>query len=232
MGGTAAGSATRVLAIRHGETAWNVATRIQGQLDIGLNETGRWQAGQLAEVLRAEGLAAVYSSDLSRAFDTAALTAARAGLPVQVDEGLRERHFGRFEGLTFHEIAERWPEDSERWRRRDPAFAPPGGESLTAFYARCVGAAERLAGAHPGQSIALVAHGGVLDCLYRAATRQSLQAPRTWLVTNASVNRLLYTAQGFALVGWADSSHLESAEAARDESGDGAVVLDRAGPAA
>lgn len=221
-----------MLAIRHGETAWNVETRIQGQLDIGLNDNGRWQAQRLAEVLGREELSAVYSSDLSRAFDTAAIAAEQLGLPVEIDEGLRERNFGSFQGLTFKEIETRWPEQSERWRKRDPAFAPPGGESLVDFYERCVGAAQRIATARPSQAIALVAHGGVLDCLYRAATRQTLQAPRTWLVTNASINRLLHSEQGFSLVGWADSSHLESAELALDEPSDGVVALDRLGPAA
>ena len=115
---------------------------------------------------------------------------------------------------------------------RDPGFAPPGGESLSDFYERSVSAAQRLAAVHPGQTIALIAHGGVLDCLHRAATRQSLQAPRTWLVSNASINRLLYSEQGFGLVGWADSNHLDTAELALDETSDGHVELDRAGPAA
>lgn len=226
------GQVTRVLAIRHGETDWNVGSRIQGHLDIGLNATGRWQASRVAEVLADEGLAAVYASDLSRAFDTARAVAEAAGLEVQVDTGLRERAFGLFEGRSFDEIAATWPADSERWRKRDPAFAPEGGESLTGFYARCVGAAERLAAAHPGQTIALVAHGGVLDCLYRAATRISLQAPRSWLVTNASINRLLHSPEGFSLVGWADNGHLDAPGAPLDEHCDGSTALTPAGVSA
>ncbi len=223
---------TRVLAIRHGETAWNVNTRIQGHLDIGLNDTGRWQAARLAEALRDDGLTAVYSSDLSRARDTAQAVADRAGLPVTVDLDLRERSFGSFEGQTFKDIEARWPEQCERWRKRDPDFTPPGGESLNDFYSRCIASSGRIAAAHPGQTIALVAHGGVLDCLYRAAARVTLQAPRTWLVGNASVNRLLYSGAGFTLIGWADSSHLEGGDRPLDESSDGDVQIDRAGPAA
>ena len=226
------GSVTRVLAVRHGETAWNVDTRIQGQLDIGLNEVGRWQARRLGQALAGEGLSAVYSSDLSRAFETAQAVAEAVGLVVRPDPGLRERGFGVFQGQTFTEIAARWPDQSARWRKRDPAFGPEGGESLQAFYDRCVGAAERLVAAHPGQTVALVAHGGVMDCLYRAATRLGLQAPRSWQVTNAAINRLLYSDQGFSLVGWADASHLEAGGPPRDESGDGSVTMDRAGPAA
>lgn len=216
--------ATRVLAIRHGETAWNVESRIQGQLDIGLNDNGRRQARRLAEALFDERLDAVYASDLMRASDTARALADATGLEVRCDAGLRERAFGSFEGRTFDEIAELWPGESRRWRQRDPAFAPPGGESLQDFYDRCVRTALRLAGAHPGQAIALVAHGGVLDCLYRAATRISLQAPRTWLVGNASINRLLHSENGFTLVGWADDRHLDDETGALDESSDGSVM--------
>ena len=226
------GQGTRVLAIRHGETDWNVGTRIQGHLDIGLNATGRWQADRLAQALADEPLAAVYSSDLSRAFDTARAVADVAGLVVRGEPALRERDFGQFQGLTFAQIAVAWPAQSERWRKRDPAFAPEGGESLADFYARCVGAAARVAAAHPGETIALVAHGGVLDCLYRAATRIDLRAPRSWVVTNASINRLLYSSEGFSLVGWADAGHLDTAGAPLDETSDGIAVLDAAGPAA
>ncbi len=205
----AVGDVTRVVAIRHGETAWNVDTRIQGQLDVPLNEHGRWQARQLAQALSDEGLQAVYSSDLRRAHETAQCLGEATALPVATDPGLRERGFGCFEGLTFHEIEARHPEDSRRWRERDLAFGPGGGETLPDFYARCVGTAARLAARHPGQAIALVAHGGVLDCLYRAARRIELQQPRTWPLNNASINRLLFTGEGFALVGWGDTLHLE-----------------------
>jgi probable phosphoglycerate mutase len=207
---------TRILAIRHGETAWNVDTRIQGQLDVPLNDNGRWQAERLAQALAEETLAAVYASDLARAHETALAVARVANLPVRRERGLRERGFGRFEGLTFAEIEQRWPEESLRWRRRESDFGPGGGETLREFYARCTQAAARIAAAHPGETIALVAHGGVMDCLYRAALRIELQAPRTWQLGNASINRLLYTADGFSLVGWADTQHLDRA-AALDE---------------
>jgi probable phosphoglycerate mutase len=202
---------TRLVVIRHGETAWNVEQRIQGQLDVPLNDHGRWQAARLAAALAGEGLDAVYSSDLQRAAATAAAVAEAAGLAVVADPGLRERAFGRFEGVTFREIAERWPEDAARWRGREPGFAPGGGESLIDFYARCVAAVERIAARHGGQTVAVVAHGGVLDCLYRAATRLSLNAARTWHLGNASINRLLYSGEGLALVGWNDSLHLDLA---------------------
>jgi probable phosphoglycerate mutase len=204
---------TRILALRHGETDWNRVARIQGQIDIPLNAVGHWQAGRLGLALAGEGLEAIYASDLSRAAQTAQCVAdaVPGGLQVVQDAGLRERAFGCFEGLDFDEIARRWPEQSLRWRRREPGFGAQGGETLIDFYTRSVATVHRLATAHPGQTIALVAHGGVLDCLYRAATRLPVDAPRTWQVGNASINRLLHTPQGFALVGWSDTHHLEDA---------------------
>jgi hypothetical protein len=121
--------------------------------------------------------------------------------------GLRERHFGIWQGHTYQEVEAGWPEQSERWRRREPDFGPEGGETLQQFFDRVVASATRLARAHAGQTLVLVAHGGVLDCLYRAASRIALNAPRTWELPNTGVNRLLWTGEGFTLVGWGDVHH-------------------------
>jgi len=201
--------ATRVLAIRHGETEWNVDGRIQGQLDVPLNATGQWQVHRLALAVSDEGIDAIYSSDLLRAFETAQAVARGCGRPIVTDIGLRERGFGVFEGLSYAEINERWPELAERWRRRDPDFGAEGGETLREFSARSVATVSRLAALHPGQTIAVVSHGGVMDCLYRAAAHVALDAPRSWQLGNAAINRLLYTPQGFTLVGWSDTHHLD-----------------------
>jgi probable phosphoglycerate mutase len=202
--------ATRILAIRHGETAWNVDTRIQGHLDIPLNDTGIWQAQRLARALAArESVAAIYSSDLQRAQATARAIATATGAPLHLHSGLRERRFGVFEGRTWAEVEAHWPQDCARWRQRDPDWAPQGGESLRQLRARIVTTLHELAARHAGQQIVLVAHGGVLDQLYRAATGLDLQAPRTWALGNAALNRLLWTPQSLTLVGWADTTHLE-----------------------
>ncbi|MEY4447104.1 MAG: Phosphoserine phosphatase 1 [Pseudomonadota bacterium] len=209
--------ATRIIAIRHGETAWNVDTRIQGQLDIPLNERGQWQAAQLAEALATQDpLDAVYTSDLKRAHQTASAVAARQGLTPVSHVGLRERGFGAFEGKTFAEIEKDLPEDALLWRKREPHWAPPqGGESLVLMEKRIRNTLNELAAQHVGQHIALFAHGGVMDLLYRIATQQGLQAPRTWTLTNTAINRLLWTPESVSLVGWADTSHLD--EMSRDE---------------
>ncbi len=202
---------TRLIVLRHGETAWNVDTRIQGQLDIGLNDTGLWQAEQLGKALAGEALDAIYASDLSRAWQTAQGVARYQPSVVQPvpEPRLRERAFGCFEGMSFAEIESRMPTEARLWRTRNPEFAPErGGESLLVFRERVVGIASELAARHAGGLIALVAHGGVMDILYRAATGQELQAPRTWYLGNAAVNRLLWTPQGYSLVGWGDVGHL------------------------
>lgn len=203
--------ATRILAIRHGETAWNVETRIQGQLDIPLNPTGQWQAQRVAQALAGQDtIHAIYSSDLKRALETARAIATRTGAPLRTHTGLRERGFGLFEGKTFVEIEHEWPEESRRWRQREPHWSPPQGESLLQLRERISKTLDELAAQHAGEQIVLVAHGGVLDQLYRAATGQDLQAPRTWELNNAALNRLLWTPQGLSLVGWADRQHLDT----------------------
>ena len=202
---------TRILAIRHGETAWNVDTRIQGQLDIGLNDKGRTQALLLARSLaEREPLQAIYASDLARAWHTAQAVGQAQGLAVLPHTGLRERAFGAFEGRTFTEIEAELPDHARHWRQRTPDWAPPdGGESLLALRERVLATVDELAARHLGEQIALVAHGGVMDVLYRAATRLDVQAARTWQLPNTAVNRLLWTPEGLSLVGWADTTHLD-----------------------
>ena len=207
--------ATRIIAIRHGETAWNVDSRLQGHLDIPLNDVGLWQARQAALALADEPIDAIYSSDLQRAWVTARAIAETTQAPLTAHQGLRERSFGVLQGHTFEELEAKEPEQAYRWRKRDPAFAPEGGESLIALRERITATTHALAAQHVGGQIVLVAHGGVLDVLYRAATRQDIQAPRTWQLGNAAINRLLWTPEGLSLVGWADTQHLDNA--VRDE---------------
>ena len=206
---------TDIYLIRHGETDWNAARRLQGHLDIGLNERGQWQAQRAAEALADEDIAAIYSSDLSRASATAQAIAnksSRLGArQLRLNAGLRERGFGIFEGQTYAQIASDWPDESKRWRQRDPHFAPHGGESLTQLRDRIAATVNTLASQHVGEQIVLVAHGGVMDALYRLATRQDIESPRTWDLGNAAINRLLWCDGELTLVGWGDVRHLDQA---------------------
>jgi probable phosphoglycerate mutase len=199
---------TRITAIRHGETAWNVDTRIQGQLDISLNEKGRWQAEQAGKAIASESVDAIFSSDLARAYETALAVAKHHDLDVQIERDLREREFGSFQGKTFAEIEAQMPEEALLWRKRVPDFSPGGGESLLQFRERVTQCIRVLAAQNAGKHIMIVSHGGVMDIIYREATGLELQAPRTWQLGNASINRVLFNGEHFSLVGWSDTSHL------------------------
>lgn len=198
---------THILAIRHGETSWNVSGKIQGQLDIELNERGHQQAKLLAKSLSNQTFAAIYSSDLSRAHQTAqAITAS----PIHLNQGLRERHFGIYQSMTFQQIQQCDPEDARRWQTRDPDFTPLGnGESLRQFSDRVLETLYTLAHQHQGQTIGIVTHGGVLDIIYRAATHLDLQAPRNWSLGNTCVCSMLCTEKDIQILDWANTQHLQ-----------------------
>lgn len=203
---------TTILLIRHGETAWNATRRLQGHMDIDLNDEGLRQAGALAEALAQAPLAALISSDLRRARQTAAAVAGRHNLALQTDSLLRERCYGAFEGMLYSEIAQRYPLEYAEWQARHiDALMPPGArvaESFRQFYRRAIDGVTRWAARYPGQTIAVVAHGGVLECAYREAVGMSLESPRDFQVKNASVNRFVWRAGTLSLAQWGDVAHL------------------------
>jgi probable phosphoglycerate mutase len=206
----------KLLLIRHGETAWNAEHRIQGRLDVPLSATGIWQAGRLAERLAAERIDAVIASDLARAWLTAGPLAERHGLAVRPEPRLRERAFGIFEGHTLEQIASRWPSEFAAWRERDPAWAIPEGESGTEFIERVNAALHDIALEWVGATVAIVAHGGVLDVAYRTARSLAWDAPREHVMANASINRVAAAASPLQLqiIDWGDVAHLSES---RDE---------------
>ena len=213
---------TRICFIRHGETDWNLARRIQGQTDIPLNETGHAQALAMACNAARYEFAAVYSSDLSRAYDTAKMVAAKRGIEVKKLQQLRERHFGIFQGITADEAAQRHPEAYEHYRGRVPGYDFETGESLLIFADRVKAAVELMVGQHSGQTVAAVCHAGVLDILYRKATGRPLDTPRDFVIPNCALNWFRFEtrdgdAPGWHLEAWDDRDHLagvllESAE--------------------
>lgn len=203
---------TSLILIRHGETSWNAERRLQGHIDIALNAEGERQAAALGEALGCERIDLVAASDLRRAHQTAQAVAARHGLPVQLAPALRERCYGAFEGLLYAEIEQRFPDQFAAWQGRDiDAIMPPGArraESFRQFYARSVGALMAFAQAHRGKTLVLVAHGGVLECAYRSALGLPLQTPRTFSITNASINRFSVAGDKLSLTSWGEVAHL------------------------
>jgi probable phosphoglycerate mutase len=204
---------TTVLLVRHGETAWNAERRLQGHLDIPLNVEGMRQAVAVARALSTEKIDAVISSDLQRASQTAQAIAATHQLPVQVERALRERCYGGFEGLLYAEIEQRFPREFAKWQAREvDAVLPAGanrGESFRAFYERTTMAIGARAARCPGQTIVLVAHGGVLECAYRWALGLSLETPRNFTIPNASINRFTFQDGKLTLISWGEIAHLQ-----------------------
>jgi 2,3-bisphosphoglycerate-dependent phosphoglycerate mutase len=206
---------TTILLIRHGETAWNAERRLQGHLDIGLNAEGERQAALLGAALGPEKIDHIISSDLQRARQSAEAIGRACALRVRVDPCLRERCYGGFEGMLYSEIAARFPHAFAAWQARNPdGVLPPGanrGETFREFFDRATGAIACHAAAHPGQTLALVAHGGVLECAYRQALGLSLETPRDFKVLNASVNRFVVEQGRLRLVSWGEVGHLQPA---------------------
>ena len=168
---------TTILLVRHGETDWNLERRVQGHTDRPLNETGRQQARALAAALADEPVDAVFSSDLVRAHETARMVAEPKGLDVTVLPDLREKDFGTWEGLTDVEILSRFPDARGR---------PWGdGETTDEVSRRVLRALERIAEAHPGGRVVVVAHGGPLR-----AVRAHCGSSRNGPIANCEVLRL------------------------------------------
>ena len=202
---------TRLCLVRHGETEWNAQGRVQGQLDVPLSRIGLAQAQAVAAVLGRESFDAIYSSDLVRVRQTAEPTARRLDLDVFLNENLRERHYGVFQGMTYADAKARIPEGYARFRDKDLDYDFGSGESLRAFNERCLGVIDRLLETCAGKSILVFTHGGVLEMLYRHATGRGLSAPRDFEIPNAALNRLEAGPQGWRVTSWADISHLNMA---------------------
>lgn len=200
---------TEVIVVRHGETVWNAERRMQGQQDSPLSARGRAQARALGQRFATETFDHLYSSDLQRAYQTAAAIAERSGHEIRVDARLRERAFGVFEGLTAAEMAARHPDAYARFRARDPDYALPGGECTRSFFARSMACFDELGARHRGERIVIVAHGMLLDALYRAARGLDLVAARDVDLINASLNVFHHHGARWELIVWGDCAHLD-----------------------
>lgn len=201
---------------RHGETNWNRENRFQGQLDIALNLKGRLQAAALGRELSERRFDAIYSSDLSRAVATAQPHAALRGMEIHKIRELREKHDGAWHALSHEEVASRYPEDYKHYLARRADYSPPGGESLMRFAARVRAALTKIAEAHPGGRILVVAHAGVGDIAYRLATGKHLDEPREYPVLNAAPNWIAHEDGVWTLIDWAKAEGREAVRAPYD----------------
>jgi probable phosphoglycerate mutase len=200
---------TRICLVRHGETEWNAARRIQGQIDIDLNATGLRQAAAAGRWLHDAGIVALYSSDLKRAWNTALAIGAALGLTPTAAPEMRERRYGVFEGLTYDEARTRHPDGYAAFEGRNADYAFENGESLKAMFTRVTGRLQAIAAAHPGQNVAVVLHGGVLDIINRFVRGNSLETPRDFLIPNAGLNWIAVDNGRWHLETWGETAHLE-----------------------
>jgi probable phosphoglycerate mutase len=181
---------TRLVLVRHGQTAWNLEGRAQGHTDIGLDDTGRAQARALAPYVAAMSPTALWSSDLARARETADHLAAATGLEPRHDPRLREFDAGARAGLTLAEFAEKFPDAHDSWRSGHITGHVAGAETTADVVARMVPALREIwSSTPPGETTVVVSHG--------ACTKVSLVALLGW------PDAVLETLRGLDNCGWA-----------------------------
>jgi alpha-ribazole phosphatase len=197
----AQGEATRLVLVRHAATDDSYAGRCYGRLDVGLSPEGRRQARALAAALADVSLAAVYSSPLARAVETAAPIAAARGLAPVRDERLRELDFGELEGLSYEEIRTERPELFRAWMESPTSVRFPKGEGFADLRARVLPAVEELRERHEGEAVAVVTHGGVV----RAVLADALG------LEDGAVFRLGQAHGGVSVVDWVEGAPVVAA---------------------
>lgn len=183
---------TRVIFIRHGETDWNILGKYQGQTDILLTEKGREQGRLLAKHFPFDKLDAIYSSDLTRAVETASFVAEKFNLKVTLDKAFREMNFGDWEGLTYEEIVLKYPEGMKHFLTRPDILQVPNGENFPLLQERAVKRLYELIKIHDNETIAITAHGGVLRCMLADALEMPLK--NIWRIrqNNTAVSATVY----------------------------------------
>ena len=199
---------TRILLVRHGETDWNAAGRIQGHSDTPLNAAGHEQARRVARRLAREPVQALYSSDLARAFQTATAIGHTLGLPVVTSPRLRERQYGVWEGLTAAEIQARFPEQFAEWRARSTDFAPPQGESRSQLLTRALAELQAIARRHAREVVVVVTHGGFCYVLINHILGSVDGDRREFAFGNASIHTLEVIAERWSVISVNETAHL------------------------
>ncbi len=200
----------RLFLVRHGETESNRQNLALGRDDIPLNERGLQQAERVGEALAHEPLAAVYSSPLQRALDTARAVAAPHGLTVQIEQGLIEMDVGEVDGLTLAEVQSRYPGLLKTWASEDGPEQPmPGGESLVDVQERAWAAVQDLAARHADEAVAAVAHNFVILTLLVRVLGIRLAQFRSLRHSLAAVSIVDFLPTRVQLVRLNDTCHLE-----------------------
>ena len=194
--------------IRHGATDWNQSGRIQGHLDLPLNRAGRAQAHRVSQRLVQFGAAALYSSDLQRAYETAQIIGSATGAQVIQKPGLREINFGVWQGLTSQEIRERDPAGYTARRANPYDVTPAGGETWRRFYDRAVLAVQEILAATDTQRVIVVAHSGICTVLGLRALGLDCTGKRTFGNDNCAIHTIAIAGDNWHAVTFNDVGHL------------------------
>ena len=200
----------QLIVVRHGETEWNLEGRRQGHLDSPLTAKGIAQSEALAQRLANYSFSSLYSSDLGRAYQTAKLISDTTGHTILVDQRLRERNLGIFQGLKGDEIQQAYPGKLLLHKTGDPDYIIPQGESSRQQAQRNISCLEEFAQKHTGKVIVIVTHGGVLNALFRHILSIPIEAPRRFEFMNASINIFSCGKGTWMLQTWGEISHLQS----------------------
>lgn len=201
----------QLILVRHGETIWNHAGRLQGATNVPLSDAGYVQAAQVAQRLAAEPLDAIYSSDLLRAMLTAQVIAEGRGVAVTEEPRLRQSSRGHWEGLAWAEIAALFPADYAAFQN-DPHHTPPGGEPFDQTVARITALLADLARDHPGDAtVLLVSHGQILRLLLCIALDIAPERAEMFTFDNAALAELRFTPGGAVIAYLNDTHHLHPA---------------------
>ncbi len=208
---------TWITVIRHGETEWNAAMRLQGIRDSELTPKGLKQIESAALVLRDRKFEVFLSSDLGRTIKTAESINAFHGLEIQKNRALRERNFGKMEGMTLEQIKKNYADAYKGYSLRKESYQVPGGESLIEFNRRVMKGIDDIISKYTGKKILIVTHGGVLDCLLRKTFHYSLSSGRNFSIYNTAINKFSVCNDEWKLEEWGNIDHLMKIEGARDE---------------
>jgi len=200
---------TTLYLIRHGETQWNVEGRIQGHSNCPLNANGYAQARRVAQLMANFSLQAIYTSDLDRAIETAAVIAdCHPPLTPRSDARLREVFFGEWEGLTAEQVTAGWPREAAAWRADSLRHRPPGGETLETVQIRVSQAIANIITEYPRGEVAIVGHSGSLRAVVAYALTATPSVSRHFIFDNCSLSTIEHSNDRFSLVGINDHCHL------------------------
>lgn len=202
---------TRVLIVRHGETAWNRANVFRGRGDVPLNDTGNAQARLLGLALRDTPLDAAYSSPLGRALETGRLALEGREVALHVEPGLTDIDYGLWTGVDEHSVAQRWPDAYALWQAAPHKAHIPGGETLPAVFERAMVSLNRIVAQHSGQAVALFSHRVVTKCLLLGCMTLGVERFGYLRQDNCCLNELEWTSAGYILVRLNDTGHLRQA---------------------